>query len=97
VLQPIWERVVDRAETGAGDALLEVVAGEGQLGLLGLQRAGRFGSLTLTDISPAVVQHLRSTLLAELGSNVAILQSPAETLDGIASELIEGPLRYTAH
>lgn len=91
-LQPIYERVLDRAQLGDGETLLEVGAGEGTLGLLGLQRVGRSGRLILTDVSGPVIAHLRDTLPPSFDHNVSRLVSPVETLAGVEDKSVDAVL-----
>lgn len=88
-LAPIFERVLEGGDPRPGDVVLEVGAGEGRLGLMGLAAAGPTGRLLLTDISQAVVEHLQAELLPELANKVEILASPAESLDGVADDSVD--------
>ena len=90
-MQPIYERVLDSALIQPGDRILEVGAGEGQLGLQGLERSGASGRLVLSDISSSVIDHLRALLPAELtvGGQVAAEVCPAETLAGIDDHSVD--------
>ena len=83
-LRPLFERLLDQAPVRAGDTVLEVGAGEGALGLLALERAGPAGRLVLSDFSAAVVAHLRERVPPAVAGRVSVVQSPVETLAGVA-------------
>lgn len=88
-MAPIFERVLVGADPRLGDVVLEVGAGEGHLGLLGLEAAGPSGKLLLTDVSGAVVEHLQAELLPGLADHVEILESPVESLMGVADQSVD--------
>jgi arsenite methyltransferase len=88
-LQPIYERVAAGGQIAAGDTVLEVGAGEGQMGLLALNAAGPTGRLVLTDHSASVVEHLANNLNPRLTDHVSILQSSAESLVGVPDASVD--------
>jgi SAM-dependent methyltransferase len=75
------ERMLDLAEVGAGDCVLDVAAGTGPQTLAAARRVGPAGSVLATDISASMLAVAADVLRQEGWTNVVTLVADARHLD----------------
>ena len=80
-LGPIRDRVLAGAEPLAGADVLDVGAGDGLIALGALERVGPKGTVTFSDVSPALVAHCRE--LAGEDPRARFVQARAEDLGAV--------------
>ena len=78
----IWKRIaVDMAGIRPGQQVLDLAGGTGDLTRLMAARAGKQGSIVLSDINAAMIRNGRSRLLDHgVAGNVSFIQANAEQL-----------------
>ncbi|MGZ6644023.1 MAG: class I SAM-dependent methyltransferase [Solirubrobacteraceae bacterium] len=75
------ERMLELAQVGAGDRVLELACGPGGLGLAAAERVGPAGEVVLTDVADEMTA-IAAARAAELGlGNVAIRRLDLERID----------------
>lgn len=90
LLLPIRDEVLRAAELRAGQTVLDVGAGEGLLGVAALEQVGADGRVIFSDVSPAVVDHVRrGTEKLGLQHRAAFVVADAATLDRIADGSVD--------
>ncbi len=79
-LGPVTERMLDLAQVGSGDHVLDVAAGAGGQGIAAGRRTGPEGSVLATDLSPAILEYA-SRAAKEAGLvNLSTLELDGEKL-----------------
>ncbi len=79
-LQPVTEWLIDKAEVGADDVVLEVAAGPGGVGHRVAPLVVNGGSVLSTDLSPAMVDAARRIGRQRSASNVAYCVMDAQEM-----------------
>jgi len=82
-LGPATERMLDLAEIGPGDRVLDVAAGAGQQSLAAARRVGPSGRVLATDISQAILDLAARDARAAGLTNIETRRLDGERLDGI--------------
>jgi enediyne biosynthesis protein CalE5 len=78
---PVAERLVDLAEIGSGDRVLDIATGIGEPAVTAARRVGPDGRVVATDIAPGMLEIGRERA-AELGlGNIEFQEADAEELD----------------
>jgi demethylmenaquinone methyltransferase / 2-methoxy-6-polyprenyl-1,4-benzoquinol methylase len=81
-LHRLWKKLtLELSQTQAGDKVLDVAGGTGDITKLFAKRVGESGKVVLLDINDAMLQVGRDRLIdAALIENVAVIQANAESL-----------------
>ena len=79
-LGPATDRMLDLADIGRGDRVLDVAAGAGEQTMTAARRVGPQGQVLATDISPALLAYLDASAQAEGLGNVATRELDGEDL-----------------
>ena len=89
-LAPVRDRVLDGAAVRAGDAVLDVGAGDGLIGFGALERVGDGGRVIFSDVSQDLLDHTRS-LAEELGAldRADFVRAAAEDLAPLPDESVD--------
>jgi enediyne biosynthesis protein CalE5 len=80
-MQPVSDRLVELAEIGPGQRVLDVATGIGEPAVTAARRVGLTGHVVATDISPQMLTIAAGRVAAEGLSNIEFVQADAETLD----------------
>ncbi len=89
VLEPIREKVLDRAALQEGDVLLDVGCGDGLIGFGALARTER-GQVIFCDISPELLAQARAVAReAGLLERCRFLEAPAQDLSPLADASVD--------
>lgn len=75
------EWLLDAADPGAGERVLEVAAGTGDLGFRAADRVGPDGTVISSDFSPEMIEVARRNPMAEQRSNVELRVLDAENME----------------
>lgn len=75
------ELMLDLAEIGTGDRVLDVAAGAGGQSVRAAQRVGPSGTVLATDISPEILRYAERAALEAGLTNLTTRESDAEALD----------------
>ena len=75
------ELMLDLAEIGAGDRVLDVAAGAGGQSVRAAQRVGPSGSVLATDISPEILRYAERAAREAGLTSLAVREMDAEALD----------------
>lgn len=84
------ERVLDGAQLGAGQTLVDVGTGEGLVAFRAIERVGRTLRVRLTDVSEPMLQHARAQA-SERGvlGQCSFECCPADRLEGVADGTVD--------
>jgi SAM-dependent methyltransferase len=78
---PVSARLVELAEIGAGDSVLDVAAGYGEPSLTAAKVVGADGRVVATDISAGMLAFGRERATAAGAENIEFVESDAASLD----------------
>jgi SAM-dependent methyltransferase len=76
-LGPATERMLDLADLGAGDRVLDVAAGAGEPAITAAKRVGASGSVVATDIAPNILEYAAHVAAAQ-----GLAHFSTEVMDG---------------
>jgi ubiquinone/menaquinone biosynthesis C-methylase UbiE len=79
--EPVTERLLDALHLGAGQMVLELAAGLGEVGLLAAHRVGPTGSVVIADQAEAMIEAARERVARAGVSNVYLKRLDAEWID----------------
>jgi SAM-dependent methyltransferase len=82
-LGPATERMLDMADVGPGDRVLDVAAGAGGQSLAAARRVGPSGRVLATDISPAILERAEAEARAAGLANVETRAMDGEDLGAV--------------
>jgi SAM-dependent methyltransferase len=85
-LGPATELMLDMAEVGVGDRVLDVAAGAGDQTLQIAARVGRSGHVLATDIAPDILEFAMRNAQAAGHQNVSVKAIDGEALDSLEVE-----------
>jgi SAM-dependent methyltransferase len=82
-LGPATERMLDMADVGPGDRVLDIAAGAGGQSLAAARRVGPTGRVLATDIAPAILEHAAADARAAGLATVETRAMDGEQLDAV--------------
>ncbi|WP_300612977.1 methyltransferase domain-containing protein [Trebonia sp.] len=89
-LYPVRDTVLDKAQLGPGDTLLDIGTGDGLIAFGALERLGSSGRVIFSDISQDLLDHCRQAATAEgLLDRCRFVLAPADALASVADESVD--------
>jgi SAM-dependent methyltransferase len=91
-LGPATERMLDMADVGPGDRVLDVAAGAGGQSLAAARRVGPTGRVLATDIAPAILRRAAAEARAAGLANVETRTMDGEDLGAVEEGSFDGAI-----